>query len=236
MKDVANPTKDRVLAAAAELFAGRGFHATTMRDIAARAGVNLAAGHYHYGCKKDLYLEVLRAQFAEVRAELARRGAARPTRELARLARAQLVELLRARAKAMLDLLIGPPPGRHGTLMQREMCDPSEALPVIVEEFIRPLVRDIEDIVRRLAPGLSRQQLERCTFSIVAQALFYRFTMPATLRLWGLTAYPLPLARELAEHISEFSLGGVERVAQRRSSRRLKPAAARTRPAAAVGG
>src|SRR2546422_4120500 len=34
---------------------------------------------------------------------------------------------------------IGPPPGLHGTLMQREMCDPSEALPVIVEEFIRPV-------------------------------------------------------------------------------------------------
>src|SRR5256885_3785765 len=43
-----------------------------------------------------------------------------------------LVDLLRARIKVMLDLLIGPPPGLHGTLMQREMCDPSEALPVIV--------------------------------------------------------------------------------------------------------
>ena len=51
-------------------------------------------------------------------------------------------------------MLIGPPAGVHGTLMQREMTDPSEALPVIVEEFIRPMKQEIEDIVTHLAPGL----------------------------------------------------------------------------------
>ena len=40
-------TKHRLLAAATELFAEHGFHGTTIRDIAARAGVNVAAGNYH---------------------------------------------------------------------------------------------------------------------------------------------------------------------------------------------
>jgi len=56
-------TKDRLLTAASELFAERGFHRTTVRDIAARAQVNVAAGNYHYGSKRALYLAVLRAQF-----------------------------------------------------------------------------------------------------------------------------------------------------------------------------
>lgn len=208
-------TKARLLAAASMLFAARGFHGTKVRDIAARAGVNLAAGNYHYGSKKALYLEVLRAQFAEVRALLARRGATRPALELRRLSRQELVDLVQARARATLDLLIGPPPGLHGTLMQREMVDPSEALPVIVEEFIAPMVDEMEQIVAQLVPDLSRKAIQRCVFSIIGQALFYRFTMPATLKMWGLSTYPRGLSHELAAHITEFSLGGLERLADR---------------------
>jgi TetR/AcrR family transcriptional regulator, regulator of cefoperazone and chloramphenicol sensitivity len=206
-------TRKRLISAASALFAEHGFHGTKARDIAARAGVNLAAGNYHYGSKKELYLEVLRAEFAETRALLKRRGAVWPATELGCLSRSQVVGLLRARARAMLDLLIGPPAGVQGTLMLREMIDPSEALPVIVEEFIRPMKQEIEDIVARLAPDVPRRDVERCAFSIVAQALFYRFTMPATLKMWGLRQYPSGLARQLAEHITEFSLGGLERLA-----------------------
>jgi len=213
-------TKAHLIRAASELFAERGFHGTTVRDIAARAGVNLASGHYHYGSKKDLYLAVLRAQFADIRAQLARRGAARPARELKRLSRTAIAALLQTRAHAMLDLLIGPPPGLHGTLMQREMIDPSEALPVIVEEFIAPMVHEMQQIVARLAPGLSRGAVERSVFAIMGQVLFYRFTMPATLRLWGLPVYPPRLSQQLAEHVAEFSLGGLERLV--RQSRRTR--------------
>lgn len=79
MRSDAN-TRQRLIAAASELFAERGFHGTTARDIARRARVNLAAGHYHCGSKKELYLEVLREQFATIRAVLARRGGARCAR------------------------------------------------------------------------------------------------------------------------------------------------------------
>jgi AcrR family transcriptional regulator len=206
-------TKDRLLAAASELFAERGFQGTKVRDIAARAGVNVAAGNYHYGSKKALYLEVLRAQFAETRAVLRARGASRPEEQLARLSRRELVALLRARVNVMLDLLLGPPPGLHGTLMHREMCDPSEALPVIVEEFIGPMLGEMREIAAHLEPRLDRGAVERCVFSITGQALFYRFTMPAMLRMLEMPAYPRGFAGRLARHITEFSLGGMERVA-----------------------
>jgi AcrR family transcriptional regulator len=210
---VAPDTKSRLVTAAAALFAERGYHGTKIRDIASRARVNVAAGHYHFGSKRDLYLEVLRAEFAQIRSVLARRGAALPPEGLDGLSRPALARLLQARAKVMLDLLIGPPPGLHGTLMQREMCDPSEALPVIVEEFVRPMVEEMEQVVAHLAPGLDPTPLRRCVFSIVAQAVFYRFTMPATLHMMRARAYPKGFAAELAAHIAEFSLGGIERVA-----------------------
>ncbi len=208
-------TRERLLAAAGDLFAERGFHRTTVRDIAARAGVNLASGHYHYGSKKDLYLAVLRAQFADVRSRLAARGASLASAAPNRLSRRELEALLEARIATMLEVLIGPPPGRHGTLMQREMTDPSEALPVIVEEFIVPMKREMEEIVSRCVPGLDREQVERCGLSIVGQATFYRFATPAMLRILERSAYPAGFARAVARHIASFSLGGMERLAAR---------------------
>jgi TetR/AcrR family transcriptional regulator, regulator of cefoperazone and chloramphenicol sensitivity len=210
-------TQERLLAAASELFAERGFHGTTVRDIAARARVNVAACHYHYGSKRALYLEVLRAQFAGIRKTFQARRAALTERQLERLPRAQLSALLRARVAIMLDLLIGPPAGLAGTLMHREMCDPSEALPVIVDEFILPLQRETRAIAAHLVPGLDAKAVERCVFSITGQALFYRFARPAVLRMLGTPDYPRGLARQLAAHITEFSLGGMERIAGGRS-------------------
>jgi AcrR family transcriptional regulator len=43
-----------VVKAAEELFAERGPSATTMRDIAARSGVNYGLVHRHFGTKKRL--------------------------------------------------------------------------------------------------------------------------------------------------------------------------------------
>lgn len=205
------------MAAATTLFAERGFHGTTVRDIAERAGANVAAGNYHYGSKKALYLEVLRAQFAEVRAQLAARGASPRAGELTRLDRPALVRILRTRVKVMLEMLIGPPPGLHGTLMHREMVDPSEAMPVIVAEFIRPMFEEMYAIVAHLAPALERRTVERCVHSIIGQGLFYQFTRPALLEMLELAEYPKTLAAEVTEHITEFTLGGLEFLAARRS-------------------
>ncbi|TVP55269.1 MAG: TetR/AcrR family transcriptional regulator, partial [Halomonadaceae bacterium] len=47
-------TVDRILDAAEELFAERGFSETSLRMITSHARVNLAAVNYHFGSKKAL--------------------------------------------------------------------------------------------------------------------------------------------------------------------------------------
>lgn len=210
MPPPARATTGRLVAAAAACFAERGFHGTTIREIAERARVNVAAAHYHYGSKRDLYLAVLREQFGAVRRVLDARGA-RPTPARGRVGRAQVERQLRARIRAMFEVLLAPP-GLHGTLMLREMADPSEALPVIVDEFIVPLVREAEELVRRLAPRLDPETLERCVASIVGQVYFYRFTMPATLHMKGWKTYPPQFVDRLVDHVTTFVLGGMARV------------------------
>ncbi|GAA4859314.1 TetR/AcrR family transcriptional regulator [Saccharopolyspora rosea] len=52
-------TKDALLQAAAELFAERGFNATTVRDVATRAGANQALLFRYFGSKQELFAAVL---------------------------------------------------------------------------------------------------------------------------------------------------------------------------------
>jgi AcrR family transcriptional regulator len=53
-------TKDRILRAAEEQFAQRGFDGASLRRVTAAAGVNLAAVNYHFGSKERLVEHVLR--------------------------------------------------------------------------------------------------------------------------------------------------------------------------------
>ena len=53
-------TRERILKTAARLFAERGYEATSIRTLAAKARVNQAAINYHFKTKDGLYREVLR--------------------------------------------------------------------------------------------------------------------------------------------------------------------------------
>jgi AcrR family transcriptional regulator len=65
-------TKDRILAAAEELFARTGVARTSLRAITALARVNLAAVNYHFGSKEGLVEEVYRRRLEPLnRARLA---------------------------------------------------------------------------------------------------------------------------------------------------------------------
>lgn len=56
-------TRDRLLDEAEDLFAQRGFHAVSVREITKAAQSNLAAVNYHFGNKQNLYLEVFRSRW-----------------------------------------------------------------------------------------------------------------------------------------------------------------------------
>ena len=63
-----------LVAAATPLFARKGLHGVSVRELARAAGVNLAMVSYHFGGKEGLYAAVVEEQFASLRqmAEVAR--------------------------------------------------------------------------------------------------------------------------------------------------------------------
>jgi AcrR family transcriptional regulator len=72
-------TRERLLRAAADVFAERGFDGTRVADIAAAAGVSNGALYAHFGSKAELLIAALRAHGPSV---LARLLAADPGRSI----------------------------------------------------------------------------------------------------------------------------------------------------------
>lgn len=207
-------TRARLLEAAGQLFAARGFRGATLREIADRAGANVAAANYHFGSKERLYLEVAREHFEALERRLAEQGAGSEATDLAGRSREELARLLRARIHTMLASLLEDDP-IHAALMQRELLDPSAALPVIVRRWIAPMRAAMERIVAQLAPELTPDEVARCTFSAVGQIAFYLTHRAALLSMMGRRSWPQGFVADLTDHVTEFTLGGIERLRQR---------------------
>jgi AcrR family transcriptional regulator len=65
-REAPGSTKARILTAAEEVFAGKGFQGASTREIAARAGVNISSLHYHWESKETLYFAVFRNIFDQI--------------------------------------------------------------------------------------------------------------------------------------------------------------------------
>ncbi|CAN7379595.1 TetR/AcrR family transcriptional regulator [Knoellia sp. LjRoot47] len=82
--DTAGATAVRLMMAAADAFADKGFHATTTRDIASRAGLSPAGVYVHFSSKEDLLFQLSRRGHQTARDQLveAARAAGSPPEAL----------------------------------------------------------------------------------------------------------------------------------------------------------
>ncbi len=204
-------TRAALLRAAAEVFAERGYQLARVRDIAARAGVNLAAMNYHFGGKQKLYLAVLQSNAAERLGHFPLPDAAH--------SRLGGQELLRLAIRNLLGRFLSTEqPSLLPRLFVRELANPTPALQSIVDSVARPQLALLQGVVRRfLGPKASEQELRLAAFSVLGQCVFYLFARPVVSQLDPkLYADDSQLDR-LAEHIARFSAAGLE--AQKRTRR-----------------
>jgi AcrR family transcriptional regulator len=64
-------TRERIQAAALDLFAEQGYEKTSLREIAERLGVTKAALYYHFNSKEDIVVSLFDGLLAEVDATIA---------------------------------------------------------------------------------------------------------------------------------------------------------------------
>lgn len=210
-------TGQRLLNAAGELFAERGFHATSVREICDKAKTNVSSIRYHYGDKEALYeAAVFHAHaYADEKYPLAE--AADPALD----PEARLLAFVRAFLFRFLD------PDRplwHCQLLARETTLPGPALEALANKRVRGVLAVLAEIVARLLPEDADEGLRRrCAASVAGQCLFY----PRSRHVLQYLSPDLHLDAEtietLARHITGFSLAALRSDALR-SSRPVKEA------------
>jgi TetR/AcrR family transcriptional regulator, regulator of cefoperazone and chloramphenicol sensitivity len=201
-------TRDRLLEAAGEVFAERGYRAATVRDICSRAHANVAAVNYHFGDKERLYEAAIRhadrCSVEKYPLDLGVRAGARPEERLRAFVRSFLLRIFDESRQAW-----------YGKLMSREMVEPTHALDHVVEEVIRPRFDQLQAIVRELSRGKLRpEQVRACASSIVGQCLHYHHAHAVIRRLMPQMDFRAKEIERLADHVTAFSIGGVERLAR----------------------
>lgn len=198
-------TRQRVLEAAVEVFAERGYRKATVRDICERANANVAAVNYHFHGKEGLYTSVL--LYAHQCA------CEKYPPQIGLGDNATLEQRLQAFVRSLLLRIFDE--GRHawhGKLMSREMFEPTPALEALVENNIRPLALQLESIVSGLLGDAQAndKQVRLCTMSIVAQCVFYHHARPVVNCLYPKQKYTRQDVEQIASHITRFSLSAIK--------------------------
>ena len=208
-------TRQRLLEAAGQEFAERGFRQATVRDICRRADANVAAINYHFGDKEKLYAAAVHyahlcATRHDVVAAVAQAKDLPPQQRLGAFVRTFLVGILDTGR-----------PAWHAKLMAREIAEPSEVLTEIAQQTVRPRLAALAGIIREIiGPDAPQAVVVRCARSVVGQILFYHFARPMLVRVFPNERFDASRVDELAEHIADFSIGGLEQLARQRNQER----------------
>jgi AcrR family transcriptional regulator len=190
-------SRERLLAAAQQVFADVGFYDATVREICKRAGVSVALVNYHFGDKLQLYIEVLRRALP--------RGARLDMLEGADDPQVDALSLLRDVVSALL------PGSKDGNvweiLMHHERRRPTPALEFIIEHAIRPAYQTLCIVIGRILTLPAADETTRLiTHSVIAQIRY--FAEPTVLYRLDPAISVGKTNVDLANVIVNFSLAG----------------------------
>jgi AcrR family transcriptional regulator len=196
------PARLRILEAAGEIFATKGFRAATVRDICQAAGANVAAVNYYFGDKQRLYVESVKLAHRWHMDRAALPDWSNDTPAVDKLRGFIHTFILRIRS--------GPSDSWQTRLMMRELKQPDETCVAVVQDSIRPQFEILMAILRELLPpGTSDEKLHLTAFSVVGQCLFYHLADPVVRTLLDPDEYVGYQVDKLARHISEFVLAAL---------------------------
>ena len=208
-------TEARILESAGHVFAETGFQAAKVRDICARAGVNLAAVNYHFGDKLGLYNEVLRY------AACAAGNAATFDPVLpGRTPEAKL----RAFVLGLLQHMYGEErPAWPVRLMTHELAQPTPSFDGVVDQIMRPRHNAIRALVAGvIGRPVDDRQTRLCAQSIMGQIILYAHGREVLKRLWPDFQFTPETLEEIAGHIASFSYAALKSFARRNAAAKPK--------------
>lgn len=188
----------QILAAASRVFAARGFHRTTLDDVARGAGITKGTIYLYYRSKEEVFAAMLRQKMAEAFAALeggATGGAPDMRRRLERFARQAYAVLRNPATMAILQMIIAE----------------ARRFPETAEFFYRDIIlksnRRLAAVIRA---GIAAGELRPLDPMVVARGytgMFLAFALSQVL-LGGARIYPVSDERVLRNLTAVF-LDGV---------------------------
>jgi len=160
-------TPTKVLDAAETLFAERGYHGVSLRQIAQAAEVAVSLVQYHFGNKEEVFVAVFGRRIAQINNErlsrldaLAQSAGGRP----------ELEDVLRAFIEPTIlfsrDKARGGP--HYAQLIAQISNDPQPHARRVSREHADPIARQTMRVMAQALPELDPQTLARCYLFMVA--------------------------------------------------------------------
>lgn len=215
-------TRERLLDVAEELFAEKGYHAVSMRDIARRAKVNLAATGYHFGSKENLFIESLTRQLRP----LNERRLVMLTEMEARKCKPTLAQVLDVFARVMVEKVLQDPKAgkRLYRALSRAFAESDEIARAVFRREMLPAAMRFLAAIRRSCPGLSPEGAGM-GLALYAGSLIHMLRWavePISPELRGATKFEVESAMQV---LVGFGTAGFQRLAaaERKKAGRKKP-------------
>ncbi len=159
--------QERLLNAAEELFCEKGFEGTSIRDIAASAGCNIASVNYYFGGKQQLYEQVWKRHLIPMRDS--------------RLKSIERISLNSEKKPAIEDLIQSFAESFMGSiaetqkvsnlnkLMVREYINKHLPADMFLEEVMMPTVTAMQKALVQAFPYLDEPKVPLVVFSLIGQ-------------------------------------------------------------------
>jgi AcrR family transcriptional regulator len=198
-------TRRRLLEAAGEVFAAKGFWEATHAEICEKAKANTASVNYHFASKENLYVEAWRFAFHRSLSTHPLDGGVAPD--------APAEERLHGRLLALMHR-IADPDNREFDIVHKEMANPTGLLAEAMQQLIEPMQRDMRSIIKELLGcAASDRQVCLCEMSLIGQCFGPMLRLRHARRTPDVPAPgPIPFdftVEDLADHILRFSLAGI---------------------------
>lgn len=209
-------TKEKLLRAAARVFAEKGYLAATIREICQAAGANIAAVNYHFGDKRRLYDAVLRGMFRECASASDRaRDRRLPVEERISIFIHDVVGEIYGYSESSDDY------GQLAAIFHMELAHPSASWPQLVREHLAGDSLLLQELVAEmLGPGADPELVRQSCISINGMMAYHALCWPIISVIHQDHPEPRAFHRALAGHIAQFALAALRGLAAERRGQR----------------
>jgi TetR/AcrR family transcriptional regulator, regulator of cefoperazone and chloramphenicol sensitivity len=197
--------KEKLLAAAGDVFIEKGFRDATVAEICARAEANISAVNYHFGSKEALYQEAWRHSFTESLKAYPMNGGVSETASAEERLRGQLESLIQR---------IADENNKDFFIAQMEIINPTGLLQEVMKTELIPMRQQTLALVRELlGPDATDQQVHYCEISIISMCV-HPMVMQRIAKRTRDKEMPTIIEdiRAFADHVVKFALAGINAI------------------------